>query len=167
MSGGSEPAKTQTPAPASATVPEAVPETGQEAAAGSSNDTAALWLRRGDQLAVGLLVGALLVLLTIHWAQQSRWGQRPIELSSQHPREYHYSLDINTATWVEWAQLDGIGETLARRIVADREERGPFADPEQVGRVRGIGPKLLERIRPCLRGGTNPTLSETSAPQQP
>ena len=93
------------------------------------NDRAVLWLRRGDQIVVGLLVASLLVLLGIHWLRLSRWGSAPVELSSQQPREYYYSLDINSASWVEWAQLDGIGEKLAKRIVADRDERGPFRSP--------------------------------------
>lgn len=117
-------------------------------------DPAFLWLRRGDQLVVSLLVIALLGLLGAHWLRLSRWGSDSVELSSLEPREYYYSLDINTASWVEWTQLDGIGETLARRIIADREERGPFRNPVDVGRVKGIGPKLLEKILPFLRGGT-------------
>lgn len=119
-----------------------------------------MWLRRGDQVFVGLLIALLLGLLGIHWVRLSRWGTAPVELSSQKPREYYYSLDINTASWVEWSQLDGIGETLARRIVADREERGLFHDPEEVNRVRGIGPKLMDRIRPFLRGGTDAVATE-------
>ncbi len=130
-------------------------------AIGTSRDVAVLWLRRGDMITVWLLVTALLVLLGVHWMRLSRWGTAPIELSSQQPREYYYSLDINSASWVEWAQLDGIGEKLARRIVADRDERGPFRDPADVGRVRGIGPKLLEKIKPFLRGGTAATNGES------
>jgi hypothetical protein len=34
--------------------------------------------------------------------------------------------------------------------VADREARGPFAAPEGLLRVPGIGPKTLEKIRPFL-----------------
>lgn len=127
------------------------------AASGSTatpTDQSFLWLRRSDQIAVCMLVTILLVLLGMHWLRLSRWGTAPIELSSQQPREYYYSLDINSASWVEWAQLEGIGEKLARRIVADRDEWGPFRGPADIGRVRGIGPKLLERIHPFLRGGT-------------
>ena len=117
-------------------------------------DSAPLWLRRTDQLVVAMLLVALVVLLTIHWLRLSRWGTASIELTSQQPREYFYSLDINSASWVEWAQLDGIGEKLAKRIVADREERGPFRDASDVGRVRGIHLKQLESMKPFLRGGT-------------
>ena len=117
-------------------------------------ESAPLWLRRTDQLVVGTLLVALVVLLTIHWLRLSRWGTVSIELTSQQPREYFYSLDINSASWVEWAQLDGIGEKLAKRIVADREERGPFRDASDIGRVRGIHFKQLESMKPFLRGGT-------------
>lgn len=122
-----------------------------------------LWLRRGDQVIVGLMVTLFLILLGMHWLRLSHWGRSPIELSSQLPREYFYSLDINAASWVEWAQLDGIGETLARRIVADRERHGPFRNPGDVGRVRGIGPKIMERIAPFLRGGTDPVEKDSES----
>ena len=112
-----------------------------------------MWLRRNDRWILTVLVSSLLILLALHWLRLSRWGQAPIELSSQQPREYYYSLDINSASWVEWAQLDGIGEKLARRIVEDREKRGPFRDPGDVGRVPGISPSLLTKIQPFLRGG--------------
>jgi competence protein ComEA len=48
-------------------------------------------------------------------------------------------------------QLPGIGETLAHRIVETRETGGPFPSPDDLRRVRGIGPKKLEEIRPYLR----------------
>jgi competence protein ComEA len=114
-------------------------------------DARTLWLRRGDQIVVWLLTVALLGLLTLHWMRLSRWGSMPVELSSQQPRESFYSLDINAASWVEWAQLEGIGEKLARRIVADRDDNGPFRRIDDVGRVSGIGPKLLEKLKPFLR----------------
>lgn len=125
-------------------------DTTQEA----KKDAAPLWLRRTDQFVVGTLLVALVVLLTVYWLRLSRWGAASIELTSQQPREYFYSLDINTASWVEWAQLDGIGEKLAKRIVADRAERGPFRDAGDVGRVRGIHAKQLESMKPFLRGGS-------------
>ena len=122
--------------------------------------SAPLWLRRSDQLFVGTLRVVLLALLTAHWLKLSRWGTAPVEITSLQPREYFYSLDINTASWVEWAQLDGIGEKLAKRIVADRVERGPFRDASDVGRVRGIHLKQLETMKPFLRGGTANEVSQ-------
>jgi len=108
------------------------------------------WLRRGDQLFVGTLLAAGLVLLSIHWLQLSRRGQRAVEVERLPAGQYQYTVDVNSATWVEWAQFDGIGETLARRIVADRQSKGPFEGIDDLRRVKGIGPKKLEQIRPYL-----------------
>jgi len=46
--------------------------------------------------------------------------------------------------------MPDIGEQLARRIVADRQQNGPFRDLADLRRVRGIGPKTLEGMRPYL-----------------
>ena len=60
------------------------------------------------------------------------------------------SLDIDRASVPEWIRLPGIGPSLAARIVADREARGAFGEPEGLLRVPGIGPKTLAKIRPFL-----------------
>ena len=117
-------------------------------------------LRRNDQLAAAALISAILVFSGMHWGLLSGWGLEPIEIERLPERKYAFRLDINTATWVEWMQLPEIGETLARRIVADREERGPFVDIEDLQRVRGIGPKTIERIQPWLREGAGAELSD-------
>jgi competence protein ComEA len=59
-------------------------------------------------------------------------------------------IEMDRATASDWERLPGIGPSLAARIVADRAERGPFQTPEGLLRVRGIGPRTLERIRPYL-----------------
>ena len=46
--------------------------------------------------------------------------------------------------------MPGIGEQLARRIVAERTTGGPFRDWDDLRRVRGIGPRTLEGMRPYL-----------------
>jgi competence protein ComEA len=112
------------------------------------------WLRRGDQVVVATLATLVTGLLFVHWVRISDWGRGQVEIDRLPPGVYLYRIDINRATWVEWAQLDGIGETLARRIVADREQRGPFSSVNDLIRVRGIGRVKLEAMRPHLtRGG--------------
>lgn len=81
---------------------------------------------------------------------------RPIEVDRQPPLQFEHRLDINAADALDWAQLPGIGETLAERIVADREEHGPFRSIDELLRVKGIGPKTLEALRPWLRVGAAP-----------
>lgn len=56
-------------------------------------------------------------------------------------------IDLNTATRAELCTLPGVGETMADRIIADRDANGPFRSPEELCRVDGIGEATLERIR--------------------
>ncbi|MEX2181266.1 MAG: helix-hairpin-helix domain-containing protein [Gemmatimonadaceae bacterium] len=57
-------------------------------------------------------------------------------------------VDVNTADVAELDRLPGIGPALAARIVADREQAGPFASVESLQRVKGIGPALAARLAP-------------------
>ncbi|MGH7201451.1 MAG: ComEA family DNA-binding protein [Planctomycetaceae bacterium] len=109
-----------------------------------------LGLRRADQLVIGLLAAVVLALMLAHWGRMSSWGARPVEIERHAPRAYEHRLDINSATWVEWIQLEGVGETLARRIIEDREANGPFESVDDLQRVNGIGPKTIEKLRPYL-----------------
>ena len=59
-------------------------------------------------------------------------------------------LNINTATAAQLETLDGIGPALAQRIVEYRETNGPFASVEGLLEVKGLGPGILEAIRPQI-----------------
>lgn len=107
-------------------------------------------LTRRDQLVVAVGLSIILVLTTAHWIRLSNWGRQTVEIDRQVARQYDYRIDINASTWVEWDQLPGIGETLARRIVDDAKQNGPFNSIDEITRVSGIGPKTLEKIRPWL-----------------
>ncbi len=64
------------------------------------------------------------------------------------PEEIDLALvNVNTAGKEELATLPGIGESLAERIIQEREENGPFAQVEDLLRVSGIGEKKLEELR--------------------
>ena len=108
-------------------------------------------LRRADQLGVGVLVLAALVATAGWWISHGGLGGRLVEVERAVPQTARFEVDINRANWPELAQLPGIGETLSRRIVESREKEGPFLDHEDLRRVRGIGPKTLQSIRPYLR----------------
>lgn len=71
-------------------------------------------------------------------------------------------LDINTASAEDLALLPRIGPRLAVRIVADRAARGPFAAPQDLLRVRGIGPATLEAIRDRVTVVTINSLASTA-----
>lgn len=106
-----------------------------------------VFLRRADQLVVAALTAAGLVATMAWWFGQG--GVIDLEEPLPSP-ELRYQVDINAADWPELSQLPGIGRTLAERIVADRRQRGPFRDHDDLVRVRGIGPRTLDRIRPYL-----------------
>jgi competence ComEA-like helix-hairpin-helix protein len=60
-------------------------------------------------------------------------------------------IDPNRASSVELEMLPGVGPSLARQIVTTREANGPFRSIEELRKVRGIGARTLEKLRPFLR----------------
>jgi competence protein ComEA len=116
-----------------------------------SRPTPGWLLRRADQAAVAGLVLLGLASIGGWWVAHGGCRGRLVEIDRAEPRTAEFEVDLNEADWPELVQLPGIGETLARRIVESRQRDGRFLDHEDLQRVRGIGPKTLQRIRPYLR----------------
>ncbi|MCA9172332.1 MAG: helix-hairpin-helix domain-containing protein [Planctomycetales bacterium] len=55
-------------------------------------------------------------------------------------------VDVNRCDWPELCLLPGISETLARRIVGQRQARGAFRSPADLEQVPGIGAKTVRRL---------------------
>jgi competence protein ComEA len=102
-----------------------------------------------------LRFGMILVLLILAMEWIVIATRRPDPLLIERGSDFRtgFRIDINRATWVEWLQLDRIGPAMAHRIVADQKLHGPFKSIDDVGRVAGIGPATLDRIRPWLTMG--------------
>ena len=62
-------------------------------------------------------------------------------------------IDPNQASVEELDALPGIGPVLASRIIEHRRRHGDFVQAEDLLAVQGIGPRLLERLRPWLALG--------------
>lgn len=54
-------------------------------------------------------------------------------------------VNINTATLEELTSLDGVGEKMAKKVLAFRKANGPFQKPEDLMMVKGIGQKMFDK----------------------
>jgi len=75
-----------------------------------------------------------------------------LKLKGSKPPLLDSPLDVNTATQEKLLLIKGIGPVLAKRIVAGR----PYKSVDELIRVKGIGPKTLEKIRPHLKVSQEP-----------
>lgn len=71
--------------------------------------------------------------------KKGRRGPRAVKPPPAH-------VDMDVASEAEIEALRGIGPSLARRIVADRDSFGPFGSLEGLKRVRGVGSGLVARL---------------------
>lgn len=56
-------------------------------------------------------------------------------------------ININEADAKSLATLNGIGESLANRMLEYRSQNGYFKSIEELKKVKGIGEKLFDRIK--------------------
>lgn len=116
--------------------------------------------------ATSLVLTAIFVLLTAFTLLFSSGGQaaltidlsRPPEaltpsFSAGEPSSPNINININTATAEELTKLPGIGEALAARILAYREENGAFSDIGELMQVPGIGDATFEGLKTRITTG--------------
>jgi competence ComEA-like helix-hairpin-helix protein len=105
------------------------------------------------QVAAGIILSICVV--TLGWT-----GYQHRHTFAGSPFSNDYVIDLNRADHAELLQLPGVGESLAGRIEAYRDEHGPFQTVLELRRVHGIGPVTLARLSPYV--GTN--MSPAAAP---
>ena len=59
-------------------------------------------------------------------------------------------ININKASAEELTQLQGVGPKYAAKIVEYREQNGPFASPEDLMKIPGIGPATFEKNKELI-----------------
>ncbi|MCE7958164.1 helix-hairpin-helix domain-containing protein [Acidobacteria bacterium ACD] len=69
-------------------------------------------------------------------------------------------VNVNQASAAELARLPRVGEKLAERIVAYRQEHGPFKRAEGLMEVKGIGEKMFAVLEPYVALSGQTTLTE-------
>lgn len=126
-----------------------------------------------DERRGGLLVVALLLLGTV-WDAWRAASVPPAPRTTASPRAVRIAtpgalparpaaadsqpaaglqVDLNRADVAELERLPGIGPVLAARIVEHRVTHGEFRSVDELRAVRGVGPRLLERLRARVRAG--------------
>ncbi len=90
--------------------------------------------------------------------------KKEFEYDSTHSKKTIYSkksnliIDLNLATTEDLEALNGIGMTLADRIIKFRESLGGFSSPEQLKDCYGIAPELFEKLKPQLTASGTPRI---------
>ena len=59
-------------------------------------------------------------------------------------------ININTAEKQNLVKLPKIGIVTAERIIQFRDDYGPFKSLDDLLKVKGIGPKTLEKLKPQI-----------------
>lgn len=119
----------------------------------------ALRLRRAELWAIALTLVFLALTAGYHIGFGRRRPDFQVETAQEHAPaevvviEAELPVDINTAGAEELKELHGIGDVLAERIIAYREENGPFRRVEDITLVKGIGSTVLEENRERLTVG--------------
>jgi competence protein ComEA len=67
--------------------------------------------------------------------------------------ESRVRININTATAEELEALPGVGEVIAKRIVAYREQNGPFRSVDDLIHVEGIADRAIDGMRELVTTG--------------
>lgn len=82
---------------------------------------------------------------------------------SKTKKELSGVVNVNTATAAQLDLLPGIGAKAAKRIIELRAVK-PFAKLEELRKVKGLGPKKLEKMKPfvAFSGSTTATLKKVA-----
>jgi DNA uptake protein ComE-like DNA-binding protein len=98
---------------------------------------------------VALLVGGAFALFGLVRLQTATLSEQFVRADAR------VKIDLNQDSQAAIELLPRVGPSLARRIVSEREQRGPFSDlSDLVRRVPGLGPKTAELLERHIAFGT-------------
>ena len=109
-------------------------------------------MKRIFAIGVWAMAGILFVAVAIT-ALSDRLSLTPLTaetLQQLHEQQPALQINLNTATEEELRELEGLGDVLAKRIVAYRDFHGEFRTVEDLLDVEGVGQTRLEKWRPYL-----------------
>lgn len=84
-------------------------------------------------------------LLLTPFASIAKDAQEPSPLKSKAVSQgYAMRIQLNSASLTQLQALKGVGETKAKAILEYRKAHGGFKSVDELTKVKGIGPKILE-----------------------
>jgi competence ComEA-like helix-hairpin-helix protein len=92
---------------------------------------------------MGVAVAVLVAGFAGKWLLQD--AKAPVVSTA--PAEGSLRVNLNTATLTELESIPGIGQSLAKLIVAHR----PYTSVDQLVAIRGIGESSVETLRPFVK----------------
>src|SRR5579863_9464597 len=75
-----------------------------------------------------------------------------------------HPINLNTANSQQLQEVPGIGPSTADKILKMRKSYGPFKSVDDLGAIKGIGPKRLEKMRKYLTVGKPPAAKRPPTP---
>jgi competence protein ComEA len=96
-------------------------------------------------------IGLVILLLCAYAGYRVYLTSEKIRLIDNDPvlsRPLRTIVRVNSAKPAELSLLPGIGPKLAKAIIEFRNSQGPIRSWEHFEEIRGIGPKMVEKIRP-------------------
>lgn len=94
-------------------------------------------------LSISILIGSLVHYYKIKSIGSNISIQNVIESQAYHNK----IININTAEKEDLMLLEGVGPSLAGRIIVYRDKHGSFQTIEDIMNVKGIGPKKFDKIK--------------------
>ena len=111
--------------------------------------------RRADLTAINLAAqladGQQIVVPRAGAAQAGAAPRAPRPAPTQRPAAPSRAVHLSTATVEQLDGVDGIGPTLAQRIIEYRDAHGGFRSLAELAQVDGIGEKRLATLREALQ----------------
>ncbi|MEC0230552.1 ComEA family DNA-binding protein [Paenibacillus alba] len=75
---------------------------------------------------------------------------KPVHSASPAAKSTAAILDLNSATFEQLNELPGIGNSKAQAILDYRLQKGRFSQVDELTEVKGIGEKMLEKLKPLV-----------------
>ncbi len=101
---------------------------------------------------IALLLAVLFTFVTGFTALPAAAAGKTSKATSAAKMQMSTKVDINTADQTALETLPGVGPSTAAAIIAFRKANGRIKSADDLLKVKGIGPKKMEKMKPYLSG---------------